>query len=198
MKLSVFFIVTIFVSCSHESKDVPFSSLIENIPKLELEQFETKRFDDFEILLLKELTASSAKQSKFVRINHNNFASEKHLTVLRDSSSYASDLKSNFGEVDQEILRTYAHEALNKFKGVMREVDTSELIFSLVNGIPCYRTYFEANAYGFPRRKSYWIRYFKTTKGYYSMISWTTLLNQSKFESEVTLMGLSFKPTFGM
>ena len=193
MRFHSLFAAIALVSCLQDSETQVIPSLEEDSPNLNLDRFETNRFDDCEILILKELTGSTMRSTESVRVDYNNLALEKHIIVSIDSNSYVFDFNKHNGVIEIETFRSYAYKMLKNFKNIMRHAENSELTFSLVNGIPCYRTYFEASSYGFPKRKSYWIRYFKTETGYYSMVCWTTITNKSNFENEAIFMGQSFK-----
>ncbi|MFT6501866.1 MAG: hypothetical protein ACJASQ_001982 [Crocinitomicaceae bacterium] len=195
MKSFSFFLVFLLaVSCASEASDSSKpKDENEKFPKVNIKDYKTVTFEEeFEILILKELTLSSEESDKAI-LGYSHLSKEKHVYIEKESvTHYSKSLKARNVKT-KSILESFAKEHLNDFKGVLKQSTESKFEKSKVGKLACLRSSFEGNSYGFPRTKYFSVRYFMTDAFIYMVMTWTVSASKKEFSDESLAMGLSFK-----
>jgi hypothetical protein len=185
-------LLVISVGCSSSDKEVDVTSDEEKFPDVDMKRFEKVKVDGVEVLMLKALTSATGKSDR-VLLDYNHLAFEQHVKIERIAiANYKKSLKARDKSINNSF-EAFTIETLKDFQGTQKHSEEAKFESSVVNELSCRRVSFEAQSYGFPKSKTYWIRYFKGKKFYYTMICWTVSDRKSKFEKEALAMGLSFK-----
>jgi len=195
MKIFSFFLVLLItVSCTSETSDSSKpEDENEKFPKIDLDDYKTVKFEEeFEILILKELSPSIKESDKAI-LGYSHLSKEKHVYIEKESVvHYTKSLKARNIKT-KSILESFAKEHLNEFKGVLKMSTESKFEKSKVGKLDCLRSSFEGRSHGFPRTKYYTVRYFKTDAFIYTAMTWTVSASKKEFSDESLAMGLSFK-----
>jgi hypothetical protein len=188
---SLFLVLLLAVSCASEASDSSKpKDENEKFPRVNLKDYKTITFEEeFEILILKELTLSSEESDKAI-LGYSHLSKEKHVYIEKELVvHYSKSLKAR-NISTKSILESFAKEHLNDFKGVLKQ---STFEKSKVGKLACLRSSFEGDSYGFPRTKYFSVRYFITDAFIYTVMTWTASVSKKEFSDESLAMGLSFK-----
>ncbi|NRA11265.1 MAG: hypothetical protein HRT57_04840 [Crocinitomicaceae bacterium] len=194
MKIPSFILVLVLlVSCSLEVSDSISKEEGEKFPNVDLKDYKTVKFEeDFEILILKELSLSM-KESERAILGYSHLSKEKHIYIERESIElHTKSLLARNRRV-KSALTSFGAEHLKHFKGVLKKSTESKLEKSKVGKLDCLRSSFEGKSYGFPRTKFFTVWYFKTNEFIYALITWTIEESKDEFKDETLAMSLSFK-----
>jgi hypothetical protein len=195
MKIFSFFLVLLIaVSCASEASDSSKSEdENEKFPKIDLDDYKTVKFEEeFEILILKELSPSIKESDKAI-LGYSHLSKEKHVFIEKESVAHYTESLLARNIRTKSILESFAKEHLKDFKGVLKKSTESKFEKSKVGKLDCLRSSFECYSYGFPRTKYYTVRYFKTDAFIYTVMTWTVSASKKEFGDESLAMGLSFK-----
>ena len=164
---SFYLILLLAMSCASEASDSSKpKDENEKFPKVNLKDYKTVKFEEeFEILILKELTLSSKESDKAI-LGYSHLSKEKHVYIEKELvAHYSKSLKAR-NISPKSILESFAKEHLNDFKRVLKQSTESK--------------YFS-------------VRYFMTDAFIYTFMTWTVSASKKAFSDESLAMGLSLK-----
>ena len=191
---SFYLILLLAMSCASEAPDSSKpKDENEKFPKVNLKDYKTVKFEEeFEILILKELTLSSKESDKAI-LGYSHLSKEKHVYIEKELvAHYSKSLKAR-NISPKSILESFAKEHLNDFKRVLKQSTESKFEKSKVGKLDCLRSSFDGDSYGFPRTKYFSVRYFMTDAFIYTFMTWTVSASKKAFSDESLAMGLSLK-----
>lgn len=183
-------------SCSSEIKD---ESDVANLPKEKIPKFKKSDYKSvnferkFSTLIPKYMSVTHSLNGK-AQIQYNHLSKEKHVYIIADSKAhYLKSLKARKLKAGKNLLDKFANESLKDMKGMWKVISESKLEVSAVNNMKCLRAQLDVKAFGFPKSKSYFIRFIEGEKQFYTLVCWTTKEQKKSFDKETKVIGLSFK-----
>lgn len=188
-----FLILTIgLTACSADKSEAEANQddKAEQLPKVDASKFRKFQGEGFTIQLLKEMSWNRASGMTLLDADH--LSKQYHVTIQSYPISYFKN-DSQFPKDSKKQLKWFATAEGNALKGKLLNVKFEEMTETLVNKRKCFKQTIHGKAYGFPLRKTFFLRYYETDNSLIKISAWTTSEHAEGYEKLAQYMGMTFK-----
>ena len=184
------------MGCSSEDKDGKQSIAEEQFPKInKADYIKEKSQSGYSILIPKYLCATSGRYSKS-DLEFNHVSKERHVYVeVTSMNDYKESVNSRslIAGKNSNLFQLFVEEQLKDFKGSRTILSSSKLKETVHNKTSNFAIELDVEEYGFPKDKSYFVRWKACNKCFYTIVCWTTKDQKDQFRMEAQVIGLSLK-----
>jgi len=166
----------------------------EKFPNVNLNDYDSVQVEDLYQLIVPKSLFPTKMLNDRARFQYNQLSKEKHVYIIDETkATFVSSLEARKIDFSKDLLLLlFAKERLQDMKGLLDVKRETKLEQSIVNGHRCCRVELDADVYGFPKTKSYFMRFIEGKKNFYTVVSWTVKGVSGSFRDEAYAMGLSF------
>ena len=188
--------VILIVGCSSDQKEDEKKAVQEQFPKINKADYSIEKSESgYSLMIPKYMFATSGRYSKS-DLEFNHTSKERHVYVeVAPVHQYKKSVDSRalIAGKQKGLFQLFVEEQLKDFKASRTIKSSSELKESRFEKISNYSIELDAKEYGFPKDKTYFIRWKAFKKRFYTIVCWTTKDQKEKFSTEAKAIGLSLK-----
>ncbi len=179
-----------FSSCSGEKTQEDKSNKEEELPTVDKSKFREFKGDGFSIQLLKEMSWNEVSGNNL--LDADLLSKEYHLSVNSNPISRYKNEEDFPGDSNKQ-LKWFAKKEGVSLKDRLLNATSEKLIETSVDNRKCFKQTIQGKEYGFPLRKTFFLRYYKTNDAFIKITAWTPSKDADKFEKLVQYMGMTLK-----
>lgn len=185
---AVFAMLFFLSACSSDGEVVDGGE--ENLPKVNKKEFSIVKRGDYVFELYKKMSLNHSGSREIISASY--LPEEFHLSV--ESYSKKNCVREEgFPKDRSKQLEWFAEFHSSKLERQLMsfEVEAPEKVF--VNESDCFKKQISGRAFGFPKQKHFFLRYYKFGNDFIAIIGWTTEGNVTDFKPIINYMGMTFR-----
>lgn len=161
---------------------------VEQLPKVDKSRFREFKGEGFSIQLLKEMSWKEVAGMNLLSAEY--LPKEYHLAIESYPFHYVKH-DSSFPKDSEKQLQWFAKTAGLELKGKLVNPVVENLTESMVSKRKCFKQKIHGKEYGFPLRKTYFLRYYQTKDSFIKISAWTISDNAKDYEKLAQYMGMT-------
>ncbi len=190
MRLSFFFLVAfgVLLGCS-EDPNASVEKGQEVAAKVNKKEFQTIELKGYRFEAYKKMSKSGKDAREIFSASY--LPKEYHLAISRiPLSSFRAD--PDFPAAKNKQLEWFAKQYAQKLQERLISLKGLSTSNVFVGEQRCFKVELSGRAFGFPKEKHYFLRFYRFEKEFIAIEGWTTVEFAKEFEPIVQYMGMTF------
>lgn len=176
--------------CSESKGNVTETEKSEKLPKIDRSKFRDFTGDGFRLKFLKNMTRNEVSGFRIFEAEF--LPEEYHITISAIPENYFEKDADFPKSLEDQLSWMVKKDAEKMVQGSRKvELEPDELVF--VENQPCVKQTMHGFDYGFPLRKTIFLRYSKMKGKFVKIKAWTISENAKEFEKLVQYMGMTLQ-----
>ncbi|MCR9172937.1 MAG: hypothetical protein NXI10_10610 [bacterium] len=177
-------------ACSSSETKKADDATSEQLPKVDTSKFREFKGDGFRLQLLKSMSWNEV--SGFTLFDAEFLPKEYHINITAVPASYFKN-DNDFPRETSAQLKWLAKKEADKIIAGPKKAEVNPVQSTSVNKKSCLKQTIHGFEYGFPKRKTFYFRYYKIKNTFVTIKSWTISENAKDFETLAQYMGMTFE-----